>query len=150
MNENKNSHTTSTKCQYQAAHSKPTCLVLERELARANAKPSIIQPTKTWNPWNPVRRKKVLPYTPSTIVKEAEVYSEICTIRKTIPNLNVIAKGILALRPCKRTLWAHVTLTPDLNKITVLRRGTPNPSITQILSCGQVPPISNVGINENV
>jgi len=47
-------------------------------------------------------------------------------------------------------LWAQVTLTPELSKITVFKRGTPNPSITKILSWGQVLPISKVGIRENV
>lgn len=47
-------------------------------------------------------------------------------------------------------LCAQVTLTPELRRITVFKRGTPNPSITNTPTCGQVPPISDVGIKEKV
>src|SRR5206468_12394091 len=52
MQENRNSHTTSTKCQYQAANSKPRCCVGVNCPAIARTKHTIrkIEPTMTWNP----------------------------------------------------------------------------------------------------
>ena len=57
------SHTTSTKCQYQAAASKPKWWLLEKwhiyiryKQIRRKEVPMI-----TWRPWNPVATKKVEP-----------------------------------------------------------------------------------------
>lgn len=66
----KNSQTTSTKCQYQAAASKPKwclevkwyCRCRTRHVSR-NREPII-----TCRPWKPVATKKVEPYTLSAIV----------------------------------------------------------------------------------
>lgn len=59
----KNSQTTSTKCQYQAAASKPKwwsdvkwyCTCRSRHTARK------VEPMITCSPWNPVATKKVEP-----------------------------------------------------------------------------------------
>lgn len=82
--------------------------------------------------------------------KEAATYSEIWTNRKTTPSERVRAKGRNMFLKWRTFLWAHVTLTPDLRRITVFNSGTPNPSITEIPTWGQVPPTSKVGIKEKV
>src|SRR3990170_837595 len=63
MQVNRNSHTTSTKCQYQAAASKPKCCfgVKSPLLARTRQTIRKIVPTSTWKPWKPVAMKKVAP-----------------------------------------------------------------------------------------
>ena len=59
----RNSHTTSTKCQYQAAPSKPKWRsgVKWPYIRRIVMYSSISMPTITWNPWKPVSMKKVDP-----------------------------------------------------------------------------------------
>lgn len=60
---NKNNHTTSTKCQYQAAASKPTwCSTVkcEHKSLKRQTNKNIV-PINTWNPWNPVAIKNVEP-----------------------------------------------------------------------------------------
>ena len=58
---NKNSHTTSTKCQYHIANSKPKwCFILKcpfHNLIKQINKKKVH--TNTWNPWNPVAIKNV-------------------------------------------------------------------------------------------
>ncbi len=60
MQTNRNSQTTSTKCQYQAAASKPKCRSGVNCPARTRNQQTIrkIVPTMTWKPWKPVARKK--------------------------------------------------------------------------------------------
>ena len=61
MQMKRNSHTTSTKCQYQAAASKPKWRC-GREVALHGADQADdrkMVPTITWKPWKPVARKKV-------------------------------------------------------------------------------------------
>src|ERR1700752_5189531 len=66
MQVNKNNQTTSTKCQYQAAASKPKwrCGVNWPSLARNQHTIRKHVPTITWKPWKPVARKHVEGYTP--------------------------------------------------------------------------------------
>lgn len=59
----RNNHTTSTKCQYQAAASNPKWwfdvkwyLISRRRHTSRNVEPII-----TWRPWNPVATKNVDP-----------------------------------------------------------------------------------------
>ena len=61
MQVNRNSQTTSTKCQYQAAASKPKWRSGVKWPARARNQQTIRKqvPTMTWKPWKPVARKKV-------------------------------------------------------------------------------------------
>ncbi|MNU09785.1 hypothetical protein D3C72_2565560 [compost metagenome] len=63
MAKNRNSQTTSTKCQYQAAASKPKCCfgVKSPPIARKRQTKRKIVPTITWKPWKPVAMKKVAP-----------------------------------------------------------------------------------------
>lgn len=67
MNVNKNSHTTSTKCQYQADASNPKkcseeIIIFLIRFIEINRK---IVPIITWMPWKPVVKKNVDPKTPS-------------------------------------------------------------------------------------
>lgn len=63
MDTYRNNHTTSTKCQYHAAASKPKwCLDVKwyfncrsRQIIRK------VEPIITWRPWNPVAMKNVDP-----------------------------------------------------------------------------------------
>jgi hypothetical protein len=75
--EYKNSQTTSTKCQYQAAHSKPTRWfdVLIIFLNRIIEIKRNVDPISTWMPWNPVAIKNVDPKVESDIEKGASMYS---------------------------------------------------------------------------
>lgn len=59
----RNSQTTSTKCQYQAAASNPKWCVLEKWLLISRIKHvnRKIVPIITCRPWNPVAIKKVEP-----------------------------------------------------------------------------------------
>ena len=61
MQKNRNSQTTSTKCQYQAAASKPKCWsgLNWPAIARNRQTSRKVVPTKTWKPWKPVAMKKV-------------------------------------------------------------------------------------------
>src|SRR5215468_563016 len=63
MQANRNSHTTSTKCQYQAANSNPICCFDVNWPARARIRHTVrkIEPMMTWNPWKPVAMKNVAP-----------------------------------------------------------------------------------------
>ena len=63
MQVNRKSHTTSTKCQYQAAASKPKCCfgVKSPPIARIRHTNRKIVPMMTWKPWKPVAMKNVAP-----------------------------------------------------------------------------------------
>ncbi len=63
MQKNRNSHTTSTKCQYHAAASKPKCCFGVKSPRDARIRQTVrkIVPTMTWKPWKPVAMKKVEP-----------------------------------------------------------------------------------------
>ena len=74
----KNNHTTSTKCQYHIANSKPKWCFIPKwpfhNLNKQYVKKHV--PIITWKPWNPVATKKIVPYTESDILKLASVYSK--------------------------------------------------------------------------
>lgn len=160
MKQNKKSHTTSTKCQYQIEVSRPTCLSPLKLIKRIRQTLSNRHPRNTWNPWNPVNIKKPVPYAPSLIENLAEAYSLPCTNKNTTPSATVSANGNLLFRlillvsslvfPCKRPLCTHVTVTPDLSKMMVFNNGTPSPSITSIPFCGHSEPPSTTGTKAKV
>lgn len=77
MQINRKIHTTSTKCQYQAAASNPKCRDDENWLLNRRSRQTRRKddPIRTWRPWNPVATKKVDPYTLSAIVNGASLYS---------------------------------------------------------------------------
>jgi len=101
----------------------------------------------TWNPWNPVAIKKVDPYIPSEIVKEASRYSNTWNAVNVIANKIVTNSAILAgsFRPTISSWWAHVTEAPDNSKINVFNKGTPQGSNGFILVGGHTDPISIAG-----
>ena len=123
----KNSHTTSTKCQYQEAASKPKwwLLVKWNELNLIKHMNKNIVPTRTWKPWNPVATKNVDPYTESAIQNGASRYSNNCNRVKIIPKIIVTYNAFIDsfLSPSTILWWAQVIVAPELNKIAVLRRG---------------------------
>jgi len=149
MTRYKNSQTTSTKCQYQAAASNPKWWVglnsQARWRKRTVAKKAV--PIKTCSPWNPVAIKKVDPYTPSAKVKEASTYSIPCKKVKYTPRTTVIKSpcNVLEWSPSIREWWAQVTLTPEEMRTIVFSRGTWKGLNTLIPNGGQVAPPSVFG-----
>lgn len=73
----RNSHTTSTKCQYHAAASNPKWWFDEKCSVVCRIKHVIrnVVPIITCSPWNPVAIKNVDPYAESAIVNGASMYS---------------------------------------------------------------------------
>lgn len=73
----RNNHTTSTKCQYQAAASNPKWWSLEKWINKFRKKQinKNVVPINTCSPWNPVAIKNVDPYDESEILKGASKYS---------------------------------------------------------------------------
>ena len=117
---NKNNQTTSTKCQYQAADSKPKWWLLVKwfKTIRIKETHKATVPINTWKPWNPVAMKKHEPKTESLIAKLASKYSKTCNAVKRTAKTKVIDKLIIA---CFLALiiiaWcAQVTVAPELNK----------------------------------
>lgn len=74
----KNNHTTSTKCQYQAAASNPKWWYGEKWRLFIRNQHTIKKdvPIITCRPWNPVAIKKVDPYTESEIENGDSKYSK--------------------------------------------------------------------------
>jgi len=144
-------HTTSTKCQYQAAASKPKWWPLEKWWAIVRLKHTRrnVDPIKTWAPWNPVATKNVDPYTLSEILNEASAYSPAWRIVKYIPNVTVKIKAwIVFERLFSSNLWcAHVTVTPEARRTAVFSRGTLKGFKGVIPAGGQQQPSSGVGDN---
>ena len=101
----------------------------------------------TWNPWNPVAKQKVDPYTESAIVNEASQYSIPCNIVNINPNATVTINPKIAslLSPLINALCDHVIVAPELNKIAVFNNGTSNASNGTIPIGGHILPISTVG-----
>lgn len=73
----RNNHTTSTKCQYHAAHSNPTMCGDEflKLLNRISDTVRNVEPIITWIPWKPVAMKNVDPKAESRMENEASLYS---------------------------------------------------------------------------
>jgi len=92
---NRNSHTTSTKCQYHAAASKPKWCVVVKWYLIKRIKQTVKNnvPMITWKPWNPVAIKNVEPYIPSAILKAASSYSKTCNAVK------IKAKKTVKIKP---------------------------------------------------
>ena len=113
----KKAHTTSTKCQYQAAASNPIwCSFVKwpsiHLIKQTNMK---IVPTITCNPWKPVIIKKVEPYIPSAIVNGASIYSISCKQVKDIASVKVAINPSIAdkYNPLVIAWWVYVIVTPE-------------------------------------
>src|SRR6516162_5798314 len=133
MQVNRNSQTTSTKCQYQAAASNPKCRSGVKWPARARNQQTIRKqvPTITWKPWKPVARKKVEGYTPPpTNLNGASEYSIAWHRVKLMPSRIVRPSPTTSvlLSRSSRPWCAQVIVVPDNSRIMVLRNGTWNGS----------------------
>jgi len=124
----KNSQTTSTKCQYQAAASNPKWCEAENWNVRCRSKQTNkkVVPIITWIPWNPVAIKNVAPYAESEMVKDDSQYSRACRDVKYSPRATVIMSPCLVWEKFLSIIpwWAHVTVTPEARRIIVFKRGT--------------------------
>src|SRR4029077_9582296 len=91
MQANRNSHTTSTKCQYQAQNSKPRCWVGVNWPAMARNRQTIrnVEPMMTCAPWKPVAMKNAAPYMLPEKWNAAWAYSQACTQVKVRPSAMV-------------------------------------------------------------
>jgi len=90
----RNNQTTSTKCQYQDANSKPKwCLTVKWKFKNLIKQTNIkILPIITCSPCNPVKEKNADPYTLSVILKGAFKYSPTCKPVNKIAKNNVTTK----------------------------------------------------------
>lgn len=95
MHRQRQIHTTSTKCQYQAAASNPKWCIVENWCISVRIKQIVRneEPISTWAPWNPVATKNVDPYTLSAIENEASMYSPACRNVKYNPRAIVSANA---------------------------------------------------------
>jgi len=125
--EYKNNQTTSTKCQYQAAHSNPIMWFCEliNLLNRVRETARKIDPMMTWRPWNPVAMKNVEPKDESAIANGASLYSNPWNKEKMTPRVIVKVRANLALLKFLFSIswWDHVMDTPEDSKRIVFRRG---------------------------
>lgn len=152
MHRYKQIHTTSTKCQYQAAASNPKwwpvekwCIIVRNRHTVRNVVPII-----TCAPWNPVATKKIDPYTLSAIVNDASLYSPNWRNVKYAPRRIVINSAwITFFRSPSINLWcAHVTVTPEASRTAVLRSGTLNGFRAVTPVGGHEQPMSGVGLED--
>jgi len=145
----RNSQTTSTKCQYQAAASNPKWWFDEKcsVVCRRRHVVRNVVPIITCNPWNPVATKNVDPYAESAIVKGASIYSYACRAVKYSPNNTVKNNPWVACVALfsSRPWWDHVTVTPEASRIAVFSSGTCKGLNGWIPVGGQVDPSSIVG-----
>jgi len=125
--EYKNSQTTSTKCQYQAAHSNPTIWFEEliMFLKRIIEIKRNVDPIRKWIPWNPVAIKNVAPKAESAIEKGASMYSNPCSIENNIPKKIVSFSLSFDLLKFFFNIswWDHVTVTPEDSSRMVFNSG---------------------------
>jgi len=125
--EYRNNQTTSTKCQYQAAHSNPIMwfAVLFMFLNRIIEISRKVDPISTWIPWNPVAIKNVEPKVESAMEKGASIYSKPCSIENTIPSVTVMISLVFDLLKFLLSIswWDHVTVTPEDSKRMVFNNG---------------------------
>lgn len=109
-----------------------------------------IVPMITWNPWNPVEKKKHDPYTPSAIVKFASMYSNPCSPVNTIASTIVSPVPTIAARrlPSISAWCAYVTVAPLESSRIVLSRGIVIGFSAVIPAGGHCDPSSTVGASE--
>ena len=119
-------------------------------MIRKNATAMKAVPMITWNPWNPVEKKKHDPYTPSAIVKSASMYSSPCSaVNITARRIVNPAPTIAARRfPSIRAWCAYVTVAPLDSSSTVLSRGTVIGLSAVTPTGGHWLPSSTVGASE--
>jgi len=118
------------------------------EIIRYNETNKKVVPIITCNPWNPVAIKKVDPYDASAIENSAWIYSIAWSREKYNPKKQVSPSIRLAFFKLFEIIkwWDHVTVTPDLTKMIVLRSGTFIGLKVLMRGGGQDCPISNIGL----
>lgn len=141
----RSNQTTSTKCQYHAAKENPTDFSSVIVLKLKDWKIKKPNPTKTWNPWNPVNTKNRPPQTLHLIEKEVDDHSINWTTKNTAP------KKMVTKREKKNPLERHKFLCPQVKETaekinsTDPKRGTPAGLMIPISLLGEVIPISLLG-----
>jgi len=138
---------TSTKCQYQIANSTPKWSHGPRqpEARRPIVTASVVAPTKTCVPWNPVATKKIAPKHLSLIENLVWAYSIAWRAVKYSPRSTVHRTHLSALCPPTRRWWATVTVAPLLNRTAVFSNGRWNGLTALKWAGGQVFPTSTAG-----
>lgn len=96
-------------------------------------------------PWKPVPKKKILPKIPSDIEKVDSQNSKYWVNSNIKANNKVNNKPIILFLFLNKLLWDQVKVTPLLNKITVLNKGTPSGLIGLTPDGLQLPPNSTDG-----
>ena len=124
----RNSQTTSTKCQYQAAHSNPVVwsILFRVLLIRFRDTVRNVDPMITCSPWNPVAMKNVVPKAESDRENGASLYSNACNAVNSKPSVMVvtIAFTLVDFFDSSRAWCAHVIVTPEDSSSNVFSRGT--------------------------
>lgn len=135
----KNSQTTSTKCQYQAAHSNAVMwfILLFILCKRFIATIRNVVPIMTCSPWNPVAMKNVDPNTESAMENGASIYSKPCNNENSSPSVTVITKdfNLRLLLFFRIAWWHHVMETPEDKSNRVLSNGILT-GLKGIILCG--------------
>src|SRR5580698_4917497 len=148
MQANRNSQTTSTKCQYQAANSKPRCCVGVNWPASARNRQTIrnVVPMMTFTPWKPVAMKNAAPYILPEKWNAAWAYSQPCTQVKVRPSAIVqTSPQTRPLRLFSSSAWcAQVTVVPEVSRISVLSSGKCQGSKVWMLFGGHTPPVNAI------
>ena len=82
-------------------------------------------------------------------MNDASAYSKAWNPVKIKPNPTVASNPRITCSRCPATIawWAQVTVTPEVNKITVFNKGTSHGEKVSIPAGGQIQPISTLGAN---
>jgi len=104
----------------------------------------------TWNPWNPVAKKKILPNAESAIVKVLKLYSINCKKLNKEPSPTVTANLTWASIHLEfnKDIWVQVIEAPLDKRTVVFKRGTSNGLIGSIPIGGHIAPTSIFGLND--
>ena len=149
MNVKTKSHTTSTKCQYQADVSNPRWWLVANCPLRWRTKQisSRERPIKTWAPCRPVSIKKQDPNALSEMENWAQAYSDAWRTAKPSPRRRHQRSPWVTSEswPVVIAWWDQVRNAPEESRRRVPRRGAPEGEGMWIPWGGQVRPISGVG-----
>lgn len=139
----------STKCQYHTPAPQATFHPLWKWPAqrRNQLKTRNNIPPRTWAPWKPVNKKKVLPKAPSAIEKGASLYSVYWANSNNTPSTMVTPNQARApsrfearIRP-----FARFSVAEDHTRVTRLKRGTPRGLIGLVPTGGHLAPARPAG-----
>ena len=149
MQANRNSHTTSTKCQYQAANSKPRCW-LRREVAVVGPQQADGEEDRADDDVRAVEARRHEEGGAVDVALEAEGGVAVLVgldAGEEQRRGRSSATGPIS-GPCRsscRSAWcAQVTVVPEVSRISVLRSGRCQGSKVSMPFGGQCPPVSSV------